>query len=436
MSFDALRALRIEARCQSCQTRVEVKATRKSQPRVPSGWHRRPKDNALLCGNCWSRSYVLRAIAFPIASPVDASWPELRETLELCWMGSTSVSNWAVTHYRLQDVTRDSEMKHLPRLAPIYAYPRARDLYPDVDPSALAQLLRSTEARYRKARHSLIWQSASALPTYRYPVPYPIHNQAWTGRWGTAGEALIDVRLGGRRWTLRLRGGHEFRRQREAFGLIVAGDAVQGTLVLYRQAANRGDHRPATEDRVPGGGARRSYRVMAKLVAWLPRRAPIESRERAGILQLRTASDSFWIATFATREWRLHADHVRGWIAAHRRRLDRLGQDIHFDKPWPNARMHIEGVRRLAALKQHRRLESFCHEASAQAVRWAEREGAAAVHYDDRVRSFLPAFPWHQLRTQLATKLDEHGIALDTATDCPAEEEPAIPASSHIRSVR
>jgi len=424
----------VEATCRECLSLVQVKPTRDHAPRLPTGWHRHPKDGALLCARCWHQSFILRAVTFPIAGPVGASWPQLRETLETCWAGSTALSNWAVTEYRLRDVTRRAGMDRLPRMEPIYVYPKARELYPDVDPSALVQLLRSIEGRYRKARYSLIWQSASALPTYRYPVPYPIHNQAWSARVGEDGEAFVDVRLGGQRWTLRLRTGPEFRRQLNAFRAIASGGAVQGSLELYRQRANAGDHRPSLEDHAAGGGARVQYRVMAKLVAWLPR-TPRRAEPRKGIMQLRTGPDAFWIAICESREWRLNADHVRRWVAAYRRRLERLAEDARVETS-RGSHQAVADMRARVVLKQRHRLDSFCHEASALAAEWAKREGVEAVQYDDSVRSFLPSFPWFQVREKLATKLDERGIRLETFHGPEPAAEPTDAVSERHRQAQ
>src|SRR5581483_10213997 len=97
------------------------------------------------------------------------------------------------------------------------------------------------------------------------------------------------------------------------------------------------------------------------------------------------------VATCETREWRLNADHVRRWVAAYRHRLQRLAEDGRTVAS-RRRRDSAEESRARAVLKQKRRLESFCHEATALAAEWAEREGVEAVVYDDSVRSFLPAF--------------------------------------------
>src|SRR5690606_24643887 len=69
-------------------------------------------------------------------------------------------------------------------------------------------------------------------------------------------------------WTLRLRGGHEFRRQLASFAAIASGDAVRGQLDLY-----------------PKDSA-----IMCKMVAWLPRRVPAAGL--SGTLHVRTMPDS------------------------------------------------------------------------------------------------------------------------------------------------
>jgi hypothetical protein len=46
---------------------------------------------------CWQRRYLLRAIAVPIASPLDQDWQSFRRTLREMWQLTTQASNWMVT---------------------------------------------------------------------------------------------------------------------------------------------------------------------------------------------------------------------------------------------------------------------------------------------------------------------------------------------------
>jgi hypothetical protein len=367
------------------------------------GWHRHPVDEVLLCPRCWGRAYIVRAVTIPVAGPVDGSWAELAAALKSCWQGATSVANWAVTQLRLADVVRTPQMERLPKMPRVYLYPEARRLYPDVDPRSLTQILRSAEAVYRKSRYAAVWQLRAAVPTFRYPYPYPVSHQGWGAHHDAARNAIVAVRLGGRGWSLRLRGGPSFRRQREAFDQIVGGDAVPATLAIFPQSANRGDHRSGLVTR----GAH--FRVMARLVAWLPRPSVAA---RTGTALLRTGGASFWTAAFDSREWHLHGDQVRTWVEGHRRRLDRWRDDATSSVA---ARHAVRQLRERAAARQQRRLDSFCQQAVAALVDWVARQGVRTVSYDDTDRSFVRSFPWHALRARLEVKLDERGIALEPA---------------------
>jgi hypothetical protein len=348
---------------------------------------------------------MVRAVTIPVAGAVNGTWHELGTALKSCWQASTSVANWTVTQLRLADVVRTPQMERLPKMPRVYLYPDARRLYPDVDPQSLTQILRAAEAVYRKLRYAAVWQLRAALPTFRYPYPYPVSNQGWSARNDASGNAIVDVRLAGRAWALRLRGGPSFRRQREAFDQIVGGDAVPATLAIFPQHANRGDHRAGLVDREPGGGGSSHFRVMARLVAWLPR-PPLATH--TGTAVLRTSGESFWTAAFDTREWRLHGDQVRLWVEGHRRRMERWRDDAIASAA---ARRSLREVRERAISRQHRRIDSFCQEAVAAFAEWAARAGVRAVSYDDADRSFVRSFPWHALRARLAVKLDERRIA-------------------------
>lgn len=403
---------RIPIECSVCADQVQVKPTRTGEPRLPQGWHRHPESDDPLCAKCWKAGYILRAVTFPIAGPVGIDWAELRQILARCWAQSTRLATWAVGQLRMADVVRAPDMAKLPPMPRVYLYPAARELFPDIDPTSLNQVLHSVEAKYRRRRYEVVWTQSAALPSHRYPYPYPVHNQSWSAERGEHGEPLVSVRLGGQRVTLRLRGGHQFRRQLRAFDQITAGTAIRGAFEIYRARASAGDHRPAVEDRAPGGGQRVSYRILAKLVAWLPRSQRV--RDLDGTLLLRTDAESFWVAEVPGREpWRLHADHVRRWVPAHRRRLDRYADDTKFEKRWPKrTRRQMNEAREVAVALQRRRLDTWLHQSTAMLAGYAERCGVSRVEYDDAVRSYVPSFPWAMLTGRLREKLDERGIAL------------------------
>lgn len=397
--------------CEKCGKKAKGK-------RLPPGWKRTGKTFAT-CRDCWRQAYLLRAVTFPVASPVGATWDELRAALDASWANSTGLANWAVTELAKRDVVRGPGDGKLPAMRPVYLYPEARRRFPAMDCQSVVAVLHAVEGKYRKARLDVVWRSAAVLPRHRYPVPYPVHNQGWSARYATPEDPgvpdrspLVRVRLQGKPFLLRLRGGHHYRRQLAAFAQIAGGQAVRGELALYRQRCSDGAHRNGTEGRTPGGGRHVSYRVMAKLVAWLPRDGRGPLKPLAGQGELRTGGGAFLTAVVDGREpWVLHADHVRRRVAAHRKFLDAISDDTKYEKRWPKRqRLQMNECRELRCEKQHSRLKSWNQQAARMAAEFLWRQGVAEVLYQDRDKSFAAEYPWHQLKGELARVCDEVGL--------------------------
>ena len=350
---------------------------------------------------------------------MDREWHELRETLSTVWSQSTALSNWLLTEMYSRDARREPGMEKLPPMTDIYLYPEARQRFPELPPAAITSITHCVRGRYRAARFKLIWTAEVSLANYRYPTPYPVPPAAWKPLFGEQNVPLVNVKIGGERWTLQLRGGPHFRRQLSAFKKLVEGEAVKTELALYRQRASRGDHRTGIEDRAPGGGQRVQYRTMCKIVAWQPRQE--QTREKKGTLIVGTSKDCFWQAFVDGRDqpWVLNADHVRRWQHAYERRRARLSEDISSTRN----RLAILEHRSRSAEKHRRRIDSFCHEATAQLAKFAERQRVAEVSYDDSDKGYFSEFPWHLVRTLLQDKLNERGIELVDAVSAPASPE-------------
>lgn len=392
-----------EVVCTRCGLTVEAKLTAKGNPRLPRGW----KDHhGRWCPNCWRQNWAVRAITFRVAGPVGAEWSDLRDALKTCWGNATAVANWAVRELSRADIVRTPEMEKLPAMPAVYLYPGAREIAPDMDSTSVVSVLQSVERRYRAQRYDVIWLRKAAPPSYRYPTPYPVHNQSWSANLGADKEALISVRLAGQRWTLRLAGGPGFARQRAAFLRLVEGEAAQGELSLYQVSGSSGDNRPGLNDR-------RQSRLMAKLVLWLPK---AERPELSGTLRVRTSGDSLLVYHTEGGEPRyLHADQAQRWAQEHRRKLQRIADDTKAEKRRPRReRAGIDERRKVWAQKYRRRMDSLTHEATAAIAGYARRQRVATVVYDDTDRSYVPeGFPWADLREKLRYKLAGEGIALE-----------------------
>jgi len=400
----------------------------RSGKRLPRGWHRIPPDGSgLYCPRCWQARYLLRAITIPVAGPVDGTWEELREALRACWQATTRLSNWAVRELAKHDVVRTPAMSKLPPQPPVYLYPGAREVCPELDTGSVVAILHAVEGRYRSRRFETIWLGRASLPNYRYPTPYPIRAQDWHAEEGKDKVPLVSVRLGGRRWLLRLRGSGEFRRQLAAFAQIVRGEAAAAELALYERRTGQAGHRPGIAGR-DAGGQKTTARLMAKLVAWFPRPP---AREGSGTLYVRTDSDALLIALDVKDErlWVHNADQVRRWTAEHARRVQRWSDDQKAEQR-PQAR--FASRRQAAVLKYRNRLDSACHEAAAQLIGFARRRRFAAIRYDDAVQSYCTRFPWEKLRRLVAEKADAAEIRFERPGDAETPATARVDATKGV----
>lgn len=390
-------------KCAKCDKERETKTDR-----LPPGW-KRWRDQ-IWCQTCWHGAYRLRAATIPVAGPVDAEWDDLRAVLKECWAQATGIANWAVTELARNDMPREHDQTRIAKAPKLYLYPGARKVEPACNPQSVVAILHAVEGRYRKARLATIWDRTQAHPVYRFPQPYPVHNQGWSCLRGPGDTPCITVRLGDRRWVLRLRGGQEFHRQLAVWKQIALGQACQGELSLIGQWVEKTDHRPAAEMREPGGGPRRQLRVMVKMVAWLPRTA---RQGLEGTLYIRTSHPAF-LMYHVGRDGEpryLHAEHVKRWEAQHRRRLQAMADDLKYEKRWPaQMRRNMLAAQDRWVAKYRDRLDSFTHETTAMLAGFARRQGVATVVLDLTDQSFCERFPWHSLREKLAYKLDAFGI--------------------------
>lgn len=375
--------------------------TQKNSKRLFRGWKRRGEE--VFCGECWRKQYALRAITFQIVSPLDATWEELRNALHTMWRQTTSCSNWMITQLALGDVRRMPGDTKMPPMARSYLYPEARRLYPDLPPQTVASLEQTITRKYRARRYDILWSGRSVLPTFRYPQPFPVHNQSWHAEWIKENVPAVIARIGARKFSLRLKGGARYRRQLAAYHQIAAGTAKSGELTIYQ---------PGDE-------------LMCKLVAWLPRLERTSVRE-GSILAVRTAPDAMLIAVSAKDEiiWRYNADQVSRWVAEHREQLQRWSEDTKAEERHVPA---FAARRQQTTQKYHNRMQSICYQAAAYVAGYASRRRLATVRYDDRERKWCKDFPWETLRSRLSVILDERGINLEIVASNQANENDAGP---------
>jgi hypothetical protein len=375
--------------CSQCKTEKYIKPDRRGTERLPAGWKRLP--NEILCGKCVKDSYVIRAVEFPVASPVDMTREELNALLDGCWREARRLANWAECQlFDADKKTLDAQGK-APAMPKVYLYgifksgrtfPRRRQW--DGATQSAAIILRGVERAYRKWRNDVVFRGKRSLSSHD-SVPFPVDADAWSLDYGDNRQPLVSVALPGGRITLRLRYGAEFGRQLAGFAQIFKSEAVKGELALRKN--------------------RRTGDVMVKLVARFPRR---QVGERLHTMLVRTDPNALWVVEQEGHApWILNADHIRRWVECHRVFLQRIGEDMKHEKRIPRQqRGHMDDAIEDRCIKQNDRLATFCHQVTVQLSALADRRRVATVIYDDKCREWISRFPWHQLRTKLAYKLD------------------------------
>jgi hypothetical protein len=390
-------SLPVAVTCAACSVTRTVKPTKTGEARVPVGWKR--QGETVYCGDCWRKRYILRAVALPVASPVGCTWEELRGDLKAMWRLTTAACNRIMTECYARDVRRGAEAK-MPPMPRVYLYPDLRKEFPALPSQTVASLEQTCQRKYRAMRYQVVWTAGAALPTYRYPTPFPIPAQGWSVRI-EQDRPVVSLRIGETRRELRLKSGPQFRRQYAQVRLLARGEAVAGEAAIYQ----RGDA------------------LMVKLVAWLPRAAATGQRD--GILRVRTAKDKLLVAVNGKDEelWNYNGDHLRRWAAEHKKQLQRWSEDAKYEaRPVPSF-----AARRLAAVVKFRdRMQSAVHEIAAQLAGYSIRRRFAEVEYDDTVRDFCGEFPWFRMRQLISEKLDENQIGFRASSPVVTEPPPPL----------
>ena len=407
----------VTAVCSKCGQEEQVKPLKDGNPRTPMQW----KDHLgeRWCGSCWHDQFVQRTVTIPVAGPQDGTWDELRQTLHGLWRGATQLANWAVSRYWATDQGRTPDMEKLPpHPSPPYLYPEATRMFPQMDPQSIAGMLRSHWSRYKRARLKVLWVMNESLPTFRWPQPYQVTAQSWHAEIGDDNEALVNLRLGRRRWILRLRGGWRFQRALGIHRRLVSGEAVPAALHIRGEESEDNENRPGVKTRRAGGGKTSTARVVVAISAWVPRTV---TRQQAGTLHLRTATDALWYYHLDDDEEvrAYYAGHVIRWIREEQRKNQQLADDLKHEKRWPKeVRRQMVESQEPRHRKYRHRMDTFTHQAAAMIANFAARRRVAQVIYDAADRGWAPegSFPWFELHRKLEEKLHERRIELHMTT--------------------
>lgn len=384
-----------------------------AKDRLPRGWKRLEAE--IYCGDCWDNKFFLRAITFAVSGPViKDDWKEFRESLQVGWAQSTQFANWLTTEFAKADITRGPTMDKLPPFDVPYLYNEGRKFFPGLASQTVVALMNTIQRKYNSTRYDRIWLGRVSLQSYKYPMPLPVPAASYSCEMmkrGSDAVPVVHVRIGDRRFDLQLKGGREWGRQLNDFQKIVAGEAVQCEMAIGRAPVTQSDGHNGLQERAAGGGARQYYRIMLKVVAWLPRDEIKVKKKKKVALLLKTGKDCFWMAELdGCKPWIIHADHVRRWVVSHAHRLQTWSDDQKAEKRRTKKdRRPLNEHRALASRKQNDRLDTWCHTCAALFVQWCQRQRVTTVNYNDTER-FLESFPWHRLKSLLQEKLNVAGI--------------------------
>lgn len=369
--------------CSKCSRSTE-------KDRLPPGWKRHRDE--VWCRECWGRVYVMRAVEVAVASPVDSTWEELRAVLRDAWRDATRLANWAVQRMYAAEPAHDPEAKKVPKHPLPYLYQEARVVAPAVDPASTTSILQAVQRRYM-ARRMDIRRASISLPTVRFPMPLPIHNQSWRLERDDGGRLMVSFRLGGARRRLYLRGGSEWRRQMAVIRQIESGELLAGELSIYQRPYVPGKNNP----------------LMVKIAVW---RAKKVNERRGETLYVRTGSPALWTYRVGDGEPRhLYADHLDRWITTYEQWRQRMAEDSKYEKRVPkSAQRGMQEARDRRARKHADRMNSFLHMSAAMLVGFARRNGVSRIEYDDTDRSRFASFPWAKMSLMVSQKAEESGI--------------------------
>ena len=401
-------------KCGTCRAEKRL-IDKHGKERTPRGW--KLFQGARYCADCWEKQFVLRSLVVAVSKPLDLSWDELTDRLEVAWRQTTQLSNAIVTKLAMLEPVRTPEMTRMPAAPNPYLYPWAREEFPDLDVQSINSVIQTVQRTYNRFRLEVFWRRSRSLPQYRYPAPAPFPSQSTKLEWLSDSQKVpvVTLRLGGERTRLQLQSKHQ-RNYREALSQIISGEAKICEGAIYRKVSH-GTHRPGVVSRAPGGGQRFHSQVFVKLTAWLPRK-PASGPAKRRHLRVSTGNDFFLAASVSGEpQWKLHADHVRRWINSHTERLRRLSSDQNFAaRQSRRHRLPVNDFRSKLTGKHHRRMANFLKQTCAEVTDHAARNGCRKIIWQRENTGFLRSFPWFELETSLERRAEELGILFERAT--------------------
>lgn len=361
--------------------------------KLKRGW-KRDADGNPVSPEEWKARYCIRAIVIPVASPTEhgkgspEAWRDLRESLRQAWIRSTEAANWALRRLLANEVIRQPGDTKCPKMPKIYLYGERKW---DGWSQSAAAVLRTVESNYRSKRYQVVWTGGASLPNVRYPYPYPVHNAAWDLFEHPEGGLFFECRLPDGRVSMRLKGGHEYRRQLLGARWLIENPHLRGEASIYQC----GDQ------------------IVVKLVGWFPRKV---DQQADGVMYVRTDPQSFLIGLNAKDErlWIINGDRARRWMTRTAVATQRWREDQKYEMRHPKRKNRKTAEDMQAATKKNRdRLSSFIDESAAQVVNHARRRRLSRIVLDDSCREFFRDFQWFRLHTLMAQKANAAGIEFE-----------------------
>lgn len=405
------------------------------------GWKTISGD--LHCPDCFRKTFILRTLTVPIASVVagydpqdwsqercKSGWTAFRAAVREGCRSSVRLANrllFELAGMDTQPLTTGKKGPKLPKLPEDSAsilrrlYGIGRAEFADLDSQAVGVIRNKVFSAYKSQRFAIRITGSESLRTYRhFPVPVPQSSQRSLEV--REKQPFLSFRLGGERFTVRLRNGHsplgDYRRAASALECASRGESLLAEYSFRERPISQGRRTRVngSGDKPVPGGAWQPTEIVCSICVWMPRK---KNDRTESTLVVKTGKDALLTALLEDRDhlWSLHEDHARQRIAAYTERLQRFADDTKFERRRPRKNKIDIAERRTKIVADHRRwMDDFCHKATAMVIGLAVRNRCGTIVYDDTNREWLDSFPWFKLHSMLQSKCEENSITLDRRT--------------------
>lgn len=338
---------------------------------------------------------LTRCITLPVGVPIDSSWDNLNASLKIAFDLSTDLANWTVLEMFKADVSGQRMSEEAKKLGGMFynhafvqgKYPRAAEWEGCMQSAGC--VVRDVARKYGRDRSRFMLAHDHSLLSYRYPTPYPIHNQKVKLSYTSGDFPTVRLPLPGETFALRLKRAAEFGRQLAMFKKLESGEAKKCAAALYRN--RKGD-------------------LLCKLVGKFP---AIPNKDMVHACLLHTDSNSLLVAEIDGRRpviW--NADHLRRWQSVHHVYLQRSGEDMKREHRMDRRqRVNLEKARAERCAKFNSRMDTGTDQIAAQVGRFIERQKVARIIYDDGEKSYMPdGFRWFALQERIKIICEGMGV--------------------------